>query len=139
MVNRVQCPHCGQSQLPSIRVKTVEPPDGMQGIQDPRTTRYFIAVLLLSMTIIGPRLAYELCRRYEREYAMLISPAVSYSYQCGLCGFSWTWCTDESLLHKQAQNSLRRGRKQKTMPITVQITGRYLSFLGECVAWWFRV
>ncbi len=96
MANQVRCPHCGQVQIPTIRVQTIECPSGQsQSKSDPRKTRRVLLMLLLSLTIVGLPLAYWLCQRYEKEYPVRIEPVLKYSYRCSLCSSAWTWRTDE--------------------------------------------
>ncbi len=140
MSNQLRCPHCGKTQLPIIRVQTMEPSaDGAAGKDDPRKTLRVALVLLLSLTIIGLPIAYWLCQRFDKEYPVRTEPLVKYSYRCSLCGYAWTWRTDEPLPQCPPRNSTQGGDDKKTLPTTPQETVQHSSFLREVVAWWFRV
>lgn len=98
MTNQVRCPHCGKIQAPAIRVQTVaSSADVAGGKDDPRKTLRVLLVLLLSLTIVGLPIAYWLCQRFDKEYPVCSQPILKYSYRCSLCGYAWTWRTDEPL------------------------------------------
>jgi DNA-directed RNA polymerase subunit RPC12/RpoP len=98
VTNEVRCPHCGKMQLPTIRVQTIESSGEKAGAKDdPRKALRVLLVLLLSLTIFGLPIAYWLCQRFEKEYPVRAEPVLSYSYRCSLCGYAWTWRTDEPL------------------------------------------
>ncbi len=109
MTNLVRCPHCAKTQLPTIRVQTIESStDGTLGKDDPRKTLRVLLVLLLSLTIVGLPIAYCLCRRFEKDYPRQVEPVLKYSYRCSLCGYAWTWRTDEPLPRRMTEESLNQ-------------------------------
>ncbi len=137
MAIQVRCPHCSQIQLPSIRVKMLGPADGVEGTEDPHKTLHVMLVLLLSLTIIGLPLAYWLCRRFERQYPILVGPTLQYSYQCSLCGYKWTTRTDQPL--PQGTTEKIPELHESIPPAPTSPEGR-LNFtaLYDLSAWWFN-
>ncbi len=140
MTNQVRCPHCGKTQLPTIRVQTVESSaDGAAGKEDPRKTLRVLLVLLLSLTIVGLPIAYWLCQRYEKEYPVRAEPILKYSYCCSLCGYGWTWRTDQPLTESLPRSSPERDNNTSILSTTPEAPSAHTSFFSEFLARRFRV
>jgi DNA-directed RNA polymerase subunit RPC12/RpoP len=126
MLSQVQCPNCGGYKV-SVQDKTILASEKQKmPATIPQTLLgyifglLFIAYFVMSvvqnlgffafigtglLALLGIRLLYGTAKG-ELTQSVTVPTLVVYDYKCEICGYKWTWRTDQSLPHVQVRPEL---------------------------------